>query len=90
MRRVHDPLCPLPECDYGTADGDCLGYDDCLHQCQCDLIAKADARGEARGRADERGKAAKRVNRVPARLIGSDVLVLLDDAVIAAARGEES
>ena len=45
----HDPLCPTPECDYGKPEGSCMGYADCLHHCQCRLIATT--------RADEREKA---------------------------------
>ena len=49
----HDPLCPTPECDYGKPEGSCMGYADCLHHCQCRLIATT--------RTDEREKVAKRV-----------------------------
>ena len=49
---THDPLCPRPLCDYGQPDGDCTGYEDCVHDCQCSLIAKV--------RADEREQAAQR------------------------------
>lgn len=40
---VHDPLCPRPLCDYGEPDGQCYGYEDCTHDCQCALIAKVRA-----------------------------------------------
>jgi hypothetical protein len=39
--RRHDPLCPAPLCDWtGEAGNDCMGYEDCHHLCQCDLIAR--------------------------------------------------
>lgn len=40
----HHPLCPQPECDYGETDGECMGYEDCHHGCQCRLLARADKR----------------------------------------------
>ncbi len=41
---THDPLCPQQRCDYNeTADADCMGYEDCTHRCQCDLISKVRA-----------------------------------------------
>lgn len=49
----HDPLCPLPDCDYGLPKGECMGYEDCSHHCACHVIAKA--------RAEEREKAAQRL-----------------------------
>ena len=49
----HDPLCPLPYCDYGLPKGECMGYEDCWHHCACHIISAA--------RAEEREKAAKRI-----------------------------
>lgn len=51
----HDPLCRAPECDFGDNGGlgDCLGWDDCHHDCMCRFIAKV--------RADERERAAQRM-----------------------------
>lgn len=47
--RRHDPLCPAPLCDWtGESGNDCMGYEDCHHLCQCDLIARV--------REDERDK----------------------------------
>lgn len=52
----HDPLCPLPDCDYGLPKGECMGYEDCWHHCACHVIAEA--------RADEREKAAQRLEAI--------------------------
>lgn len=45
---AHDPLCPQPLCDYGQPDGECYGYADCWHHCECALIAKVRAEEVAR------------------------------------------
>lgn len=59
---THDPLCPLPLCDYGSdAEGACYGYGDCHHRCQCNLIAKV--------RADEQRQAGQRVESLPSGAI---------------------
>ena len=49
----HDPFCLAPKCDYDSPNGDCFGYEDCWHRCECILISKV--------RADEREQAAERV-----------------------------
>ena len=49
----HDPFCLAPKCDYDSPDGDCFGYEDCWHRCECILISKV--------RADEREQAAQRI-----------------------------
>lgn len=46
----HDPLCPQPHCDFGEPDGDCMGYEDCWHWCQCSLISRI--RNDERKRSD--------------------------------------
>lgn len=39
---THDPLCKAPLCDYtGRVGSECMGYEDCSHDCQCDLIERA-------------------------------------------------
>lgn len=47
----HDPFCLAPKCDYDSPNGDCFGYEDCWHRCECILISKvrADERAAARG-----------------------------------------
>lgn len=58
----HDPLCPLPYCDYGLPKGECMGYEDCWHHCACHIISTA--------RVEEREKAAQRVEALmPERVI---------------------
>ena len=54
-RTDHDPLCPTPECDFGDKGGmgDCAGWDDCHHDCRCDLIAKVEERALRRGEASD-------------------------------------
>lgn len=38
---THDPLCPAPLCDWtGKVGTECMGYEDCWHDCQCTFIAK--------------------------------------------------
>lgn len=49
---IHDPFCPLPFCDYGEPDGECMGYEDCWHHCVCDIISEV--------RADERKRETER------------------------------
>lgn len=52
----HDPLCPAPLCDWtGEVGNDCMGYEDCWHDCQCTLIARV--------REDERQQAHKIIDR---------------------------
>ena len=52
MTTAHDPLCPAPLCDWtGKAGADCMGYEDCPHDCQCNLIVQV--REEERMRDDD-------------------------------------